>query len=146
MALKGANSSRSFFVSSPLSTNLSAATMLQRPFLCPVWKRPAATRILKQSQGRYPYASSPLGLFQRKNLLSSNANQKQKQPNKDGDPSEEWPSEPQTQRRRGGRIPAAPTSLRRVAVEAQRSRDSFLSKTQLREQGFYQTKVSISTI
>ncbi|OGE53176.1 hypothetical protein PENARI_c008G11969 [Penicillium arizonense] len=44
------------------------------------------------------------------------------------------------QRRRSNRLPAAPTSLRRVAVEAQRSKDGFLSKALLKEQGLYRTK------
>lgn len=91
--------------------------------------------MLRLPQSQFPWVFSP-----RTGFFSSVAHLRQKQSNKDGDVSEDWSSEPQKQRRRGARSPAAPTSLRRVAVEAQRSRDSFISKAQLKEQGFYQTK------
>ncbi|KAH2828439.1 hypothetical protein KXW08_004447 [Aspergillus fumigatus] len=85
------------------------------------------------------HASYPLGLPRRKDFFSSNAFLSQKQ-SRNGDLSQELSSETQKQRRRGARNPAAPTSLRRVAVEAQRSKDGILSKAQLKEQGIYQTK------
>lgn len=89
----------------------------------------------------YPSHTLPAGIFsQHKSCFSSNTQLRQKNRDKDSNASEEW-DESQTQRKRGGRNPAAPTSLRRVAVEAQRSRDKFFSKAQLREQGLYQTKV-----
>lgn len=107
--------------------------MFLRPYLCSAWQRP----VLRLPQSQFPWVFSP-----RTGFFSSIAHFRQKQSNKDGDVSEDWSSEPQKQRRRGARSPAAPTSLRRVAVEAQRSRDSFISRAQLKEQGFYQTKVS----
>lgn len=91
---------------------------------------------------RLPQSQFPPDFSARNGFFSSVAHLRQKQSSKDADTSEDWSSEPQKQRRRGARSPAAPTSLRRVAVEAQRSRDSFISKAQLKEQGFYQTKVS----
>ncbi|KAL4946150.1 hypothetical protein BDV06DRAFT_183268 [Aspergillus oleicola] len=113
--------------------------MFARPYVTPICKRPAAIRILKQPQSHYLHATSPLGLPRRKDFFSSNAYLAQKQP-ATGDAAEGSSQESQKQRKRGGRSPAAPTSLRRVAVEAQRSRDSFRSKTQLREAGLLQTK------
>jgi hypothetical protein len=80
-----------------------------------------------------------LGLPRRKNFFSSNAYLAQKQLSKDDGSSDSLDS--QKQRQRSGRIPAAPTSLRRVAVEAQRSKDGILSKAQLKEQGIDQSKV-----
>ncbi|KAL1991375.1 hypothetical protein VTN49DRAFT_5367 [Thermomyces lanuginosus] len=44
------------------------------------------------------------------------------------------------QRRKAARSPAAPTSLRRVAVEAQRSKDGMKSRSMLSEKGLGQTK------
>ncbi|RMJ25916.1 YagE family [Aspergillus sp. HF37] len=87
---------------------------------------------------RQPRNQCPFGLPRRKNFFSSDSRVLQKHSKNEG--TEESPPEPQAQRRRGGRNPAAPTSLRRVAVEAQRSRDGFLTEAQLRERGLYQTK------
>lgn len=115
--------------------------MFLRPYLCLAWKRPTVGRSLTiQPHGHYPHVLPSFSFGRPKDCFSSGAWLKQKQPEKDNTASEEW-AEPQNQRKRGSRNPAAPTSLRRVAVEAQRSKDSFLSKAQLREQGFYQTKV-----
>lgn len=109
--------------------------MFPRLYLRSAWR----TLQQPQSHGR---CTPPFSVaLRQKALFSSFSHFKQKQPNKDDESPEEWSSE-QKQRKRGGRSPAAPTSLRRVAVEAQRSRDSILSKAQLREQGLYQTKVS----
>lgn len=47
----------------------------------------------------------------------------------------------QLQRRKLARSPAANSSLRRVAVEAQRSRSNILSRTQLLEKGLGEVKV-----
>lgn len=47
----------------------------------------------------------------------------------------------QSQRRKLARSPAANSSLRRVAVEAQRTRSGILSRTQLLEQGLGELKV-----
>ncbi|KAE8390547.1 hypothetical protein BDV23DRAFT_155268 [Aspergillus alliaceus] len=114
--------------------------MFARPYVYSICKRPAATRLVKQPRSQYLHATSPLSLPRRKDFFSSNAYLAQKQ-TKTGDVSEELGEEFQKQRRRGGRSPAAPTSLRRVAVEAQRSKDGFLSRAMLKEQGLYQTKV-----
>lgn len=115
--------------------------MFARPYVCSICRRPTVARLLKLPQSQYLHASYPLGLPRRKDFFSSNAFLSQKQ-SRNGDLSEELSSETQKQRKRGARNPAAPTSLRRVAVEAQRSKDGFLSKAQLKEQGLYQTKVS----
>ncbi|PLN85856.1 hypothetical protein BDW42DRAFT_133295 [Aspergillus taichungensis] len=112
--------------------------MFARPYICTACKRPATSKLLKQPRNQYIHASSPLSLPRRKDFFSSNAHLSQKQP-KNGDLSDES-AESQKQRRRTGRSPAASTSLRRVAVEAQRSKDGILSKAQLRERGVFQTK------
>ncbi|KAL4764424.1 RMD1 family protein [Aspergillus foveolatus] len=109
--------------------------MFARPYVSSICNRPAAVRILRQPQSHYLHESPPLSLPRRKDFFSSNAFLAQKH----GDAAE-GSEESQKQRRRGTRSPAAPTSLRRVAVEAQRSRDSFKSKAQLREAGLLQTK------
>ncbi|KAE8352600.1 hypothetical protein BDV28DRAFT_134902, partial [Aspergillus coremiiformis] len=114
--------------------------MFTRPFVCSICKSPAVTRLVKQPRNQYLHATSPFDLPRRKDFFSSNAYLAQKQPQA-GDVSEELGQEFQKQRRRGGRSPAAPTSLRRVAVEAQRSKDGFLPKAMLKEQGLYQKKV-----
>lgn len=112
-----------------------------KPYLCSAWKRPAVGRLFMIQPHSYPSHTLPAGIFsQHKSCFSSDTQLRQKNRDKDSNASEVW-DESQTQRKRGGRNPAAPTSLRRVAVEAQRSRDKFFSKAQLREQGLYQTKV-----
>ncbi|KAJ6019011.1 hypothetical protein N7522_001078 [Penicillium canescens] len=68
--------------------------------------------------------------------FSSNANSRQYNTDEPTDDA----LDSKKQRRRSNRLPAAPTSLRRVAVEAQRSKDGFLSKALLKEQGLYRTK------
>ncbi|KAL5002407.1 hypothetical protein BDV10DRAFT_120364 [Aspergillus recurvatus] len=109
--------------------------MFARPYVSSICNRPAAIRILRQPQSHYLHASPPLNLPRRKDFFSSNAFLAQKHGG-----TAEGTEESQKQRRRGTRSPAAPTSLRRVAVEAQRSKDSFKSKAQLREAGLLQTK------
>ncbi|KAL6233967.1 hypothetical protein BDW75DRAFT_213575 [Aspergillus navahoensis] len=109
--------------------------MFARPYVTSICNRSAAIRILRQPQSHYLHATPPLSLPRRKDFFSSNAFLAQKH----GDAAE-GSEESQKQRRRGTRSPAAPTSLRRVAVEAQRSKDSFKSKDQLREAGLLQTK------
>jgi hypothetical protein len=81
-----------------------------------------------------------LSLPRQKDFFSSSVYLAQKQLSTDDGSSDNLDS--QKQRLRSGRIPAAPTSLRRVAVEAQRSKDGILSKAQLKEQGIDQSKVS----
>ncbi|KAG0155169.1 hypothetical protein PDIDSM_742 [Penicillium digitatum] len=111
--------------------------MSARPFVCISCKRPLL-RLPTRPQTQYFHFSPPLALPRRKDFFSSNAHLKLKQNNND------QPIEPfldfQKQRRRGARLPAAPTSLRRVAVEAQRSKDGILSRALLKEQGLYRTK------
>lgn len=114
--------------------------MFSRPYIYSTFKKPAVLRLVKRPQNQYLHRSSPLGLPRRKDFFSSNAYLQQRQL-RNGDSPAEMDPESQKQRRRSGRSPAATTSLRRVAVEAQRSRDGFLSKAQLKEQGIHQTKV-----
>ncbi|KAJ5287952.1 hypothetical protein N7478_003638 [Penicillium angulare] len=111
--------------------------MFARASICSTCKRPMPLRLWRQPQNQYLHASPALQLPRRKDFFSSNAHLAQKLSSKD-DGNEN--AESQKQRRRGVRLPAVSTSLRRVAVEAQRSRDGFLSKSQLKEQGIYQTK------
>lgn len=116
--------------------------MFSRPYACLSCKRPLS-RLLDQSQYQHIHASSALARPRRKEFFSSNAHLKQKQQTNTETDLSEVPLDSQKQRRRGSRLPAAPTSLRRVAVEAQRSKDGFLSKALLREQGLFRTKVII---
>lgn len=115
--------------------------MFARPYVCLSCKR-SISHLLKRPQIQYIHASPSLALPRRKDFFSSNAYLKQKQQIDNGDPIE-FSSDSQKQRRRGNRSPAAPTSLRRVAVEAQRSKDGIHSKALLKEQGLHQTKVNI---
>ncbi|KAJ5540061.1 hypothetical protein N7513_008393 [Penicillium frequentans] len=112
--------------------------MFARASLCSACKRPVPTRLWRQPQSQFLHATPALELPRRKDFFSSNAHLSQKQSSK-----EEGAEilESQKQRRRAARSPAAPTSLRRVAVEAQRSREGSASKAQLREQGIHQTKI-----
>lgn len=118
-------------------------TMFARPFVCLSCKRPVL-QLPTRPQTQYLHVSPPLALPRRKDFFSSNAHLKQNQNNND-EPIEFSPDS-QKQRRRGPRLPAAPTSLRRVAVEAQRSKDGIHSKALLKEQGLYRTKVGITEI
>ncbi|KAJ6115903.1 Protein of unknown function DUF155 [Penicillium sp. IBT 18751x] len=111
--------------------------MFARAPFCLACRRSLALRPLARPQIQYLHASPALELPRRRDFFSSNANLAQKQPSDDESIEQ---LELQKQKRRAGRAPAAPTSLRRVAVEAQRSRDGFISKTQLKEQGIDQTK------
>ncbi|RDH30454.1 hypothetical protein BDQ94DRAFT_148458 [Aspergillus welwitschiae] len=113
--------------------------MFARPRLCTLSSRPSAVKFLRQPRSQYLHATPPLSYPRRKDFFSSNAYLYQKQM-KNGDTTDEAVLESQKQRRRSNRSPAASTSLRRVAVEAQRSKDGMLSKAQLREQGLYQPK------
>lgn len=117
--------------------------MFARPYVCLSCKAPVL-RLPTRPQTQYFHVSPPLARPRRKDFFSSNAHLKQKQNNTD-EPIE-FPADSQKQRRRGPRLPAAPTSLRRVAVEAQRSKDGILSKALLKEQGLYRTKVGITEI
>ncbi|KAL2831071.1 hypothetical protein BDW59DRAFT_140335 [Aspergillus cavernicola] len=114
--------------------------MFARSYVSSICKRPAVIRLLKLPQSHCLHASPPLGLPRRKDFFSSNAFLAQKH-SAVSDTTEGPANESQKQRRRGPRSPAAPTSLRRVAVEAQRSKDNFRSRAQLREDGLLQTKV-----
>lgn len=124
------------------SIRLSPAMFARAPF-CLACKRPLSLRPLTRPQIQYLHASPALELPRRRDFFSSNANLAQKQPNNDESIEQ---LELQKQKRRASRAPAAPTSLRRVAVEAQRSREGFISKSQLKEQGIDQTKVEYLTI
>ncbi|OOF99803.1 hypothetical protein ASPCADRAFT_203627 [Aspergillus carbonarius ITEM 5010] len=113
--------------------------MFARPHVCALSLRHPAVRLFQQPRSQYLHASPLLSYPRRKDFFSSNAYLCQKQ-SRNGDTVEEVSLDTQKQRKRSNRSPAASTSLRRVAVEAQRSKDGILSKAQLREQGLYQTK------
>lgn len=118
-------------------------TMFARSAICSACKRPVTLRVSRQPQNQYLHASSALALPRRRDFFTFNAQLAQKQSHKNDESAETL--ELQKQRKRSARAPAAPTSLRRVAVEAQRSRDGYLSKAQLKEQGIHQTKVIFTT-
>ena len=117
--------------------------MFARPYICFSCCRRPASRFPMRPQTQFLHASPRLALPRRKDFFSSNAHLKQKQNAEE--PIESSPDS-RNQRRRGPRSPAAPTSLRRVAVEAQRSKDSILSKSLLKEQGLHRTKVACLTL
>lgn len=117
-------------------------TMFTRSTIFSACRRPVIPQLLRQTQNQCLHASPALALPRRRDFFTSNAQLAQKQSNTNDESLENL--ELQKQRRRSARAPAAPTSLRRVAVEAQRSRDGFLSKAQLKEQGIDQTKVTLT--
>lgn len=104
--------------------------MFARPSAYLACKRPISRLLIRPQNQAFP----PLALPRR---FSSNAHLRQ---NNTDEPTDDA-LDSKKQRRRSNRLPAAPTSLRRVAVEAQRSKDGFLSKALLKEQGLYRTKV-----
>ncbi|OJK05169.1 hypothetical protein ASPACDRAFT_38738 [Aspergillus aculeatus ATCC 16872] len=100
-----------------------------------------AARFTQQPRSQYLQASPFLGaLSRREHTFSTHAFLAQKQTRNGEIAEEQLQFEGQKQRKRSSRTPAAQTSLRRVAVEAQRSKDGILSKAQLREQGLYTVK------
>lgn len=115
--------------------------MFAKNALCLACKRNVVSPLHRNSRNQYLHALPALNSPRRKDFFSSNALLAQKQLGKNDGLSDSPDS--QKQRRRGGRGPAAPTSLRRVAVEAQRSKDGFISKAQLKEQGIYHARVLI---
>lgn len=78
-----------------------------------------AKRILRLRQ---IHSTSPLCSPRRRDFFSSNA-VLQQQPSRNGEATEQQ----HQQARKSSRLPAGKTSLRRVAVEAQRSRDGILT-------------------
>ncbi|KAJ6028344.1 hypothetical protein N7540_003920 [Penicillium herquei] len=112
--------------------------MFARASLCSSCKRPVPLRVLRQPYNHCLHASPALELPRRKDFFSSNAHLAQKSNKEDGAESLDG----QKQRRRGVRSPAAPTSLRRVAVEAQRSRDGFLLQGPAQRAGHSPNKVT----
>ncbi|KAJ9202335.1 hypothetical protein DTO021D3_4469 [Paecilomyces variotii] len=114
--------------------------MFARPYVCSACRKSTVFGVLRQPRNQHLHASPPLGLPRRKDFFSSNAYLKQKQSQGDSEAAQSE-LETQKQRRKASRTPATKTSLRRVAVEAQRSRDGILSKAQLSEKGLYKTKI-----
>ncbi|OXV09417.1 hypothetical protein Egran_02819 [Elaphomyces granulatus] len=98
---------------------------------------------IRQPRNQHLHASSSFSHGRRKDFFSSNAvlRQSQSQSQPANNTSKELNLQGQSKKRKAGRSAAANTSLRRVAVEAQRSRDGILSDSQLTEKGLYQTKV-----
>lgn len=94
---------------------------------------------VRQPRNQHLHASSSFSHGRRKDFFSSNAVLSQSQPA--NSTAKELNLQGQSKKRKAGRSAAANTSLRRVAVEAQRSKDGTLSETQLTEKGLYQTKV-----
>ncbi|KAJ5360999.1 hypothetical protein N7541_001843 [Penicillium brevicompactum] len=112
--------------------------MFGKPYVCLGCKR-TLSRPLLRSQTQLIFGYPSLLLPRRKEFFSSGTHLNQSRGQASNHPTETHPDS-QNQRRRGSRSPAAPTSLRRVAVEAQRSKDGFISKALLREQGLNGTK------
>lgn len=86
---------------------------------------------------------SLLDLRLRRDFSCSRARSSQKHGATEPPPQEDAGSSgSQSQRRKLARSPTANSSLRRVAVEAQRTRSGILSRTQLLEQGLGELKVT----
>ena len=109
-------------------------------FVCNACRKPTTFEVLKQPRQQFLHASPPLFLPRRKDFFSSNATLRQKQPSQDTPKGEEL-TESSKQKRKATRSPIAKTSLRRVAVEAQRSRDGILSKARPSEERPFTSKV-----
>lgn len=130
--------------------------MFSRAYIHTALKKPTVLGLVQRPLSHnfyYLHRSTLLCSSRRKDHFSSKAYLLQRQTANDDSPTDETATvssqrqqEIQRQRKRGVRSPAAPTSLRRVAVEAQRSKSAFLSKTQLEERGLYQTKVCCVSI
>ncbi|PYI34167.1 hypothetical protein BP00DRAFT_484951 [Aspergillus indologenus CBS 114.80] len=114
--------------------------MFARPYVGSMTFWPSVARFTNQPRSQVLQASPLAGALRRQGLFSSHAFLAQKQARNGENAEEQFHLEGQKQRKRSSRTPAAQTSLRRVAVEAQRSKDGILSKAQLREQGLYKTK------
>jgi required for meiotic nuclear division protein 1 len=117
--------------------------MFARPYICSTCRKPAMFAAIRQPRNQHLHASSSFSHGRRKDFFSSNAvlRQSQSQSQPANNTSKELNLQGQSKKRKAGRSAAANTSLRRVAVEAQRSRDGILSDSQLTEKGLYQTKV-----
>ncbi|PYH40421.1 RMD1 family protein [Aspergillus saccharolyticus JOP 1030-1] len=115
--------------------------MFAPPYVGSINFRPLVARLIRRPRSPYLPTPSPVDGFRRKAFLSLSPSFVQKQSFRDGENAEILDETQKQPRKRNSRKPAAQTSLRRVAVEAQRSKDGILSKAQLREQGLlYKTK------
>jgi hypothetical protein len=113
--------------------------MFASRYICSACRAQTAAGLVRQPRYHNLHVSSPLYFPRRKDFFSSNALLNQKQTATDEELKKE--AQNQKQRRKASRSPAANTSLRRVAVEAQRSKDGMLSRSILSEKGLNQCKV-----
>jgi len=95
-------------------------------------------------KGRHIHGSPVLQTPRRRDFFSSNAalQQQRQDPPPNGDNAEYQ----QPQQRKGSRLPAGKTSLRRVAVEAQRSRDGITTPGKPALNGLPKAKVCLPAI
>lgn len=119
-----------------LSYNSSFSQRLYSSFL-------EGSSILKHNnclKGRHIHGSLVLQTPGRRDFFSSNAalQQQPQNPLRNGDDGEYQ----QPQQRKGSRLPAGKTSLRRVAVEAQRSRDGIITLGKTDLNGLPKAKIS----
>ncbi|ERF75840.1 hypothetical protein EPUS_01206 [Endocarpon pusillum Z07020] len=108
--------------------------LLSGPYICPSCRQ-AAGDFSRQKDLRPLHAAPALLLPRRRDFFSSNSVLRQQVQNPDGSKDKQLTQSDngevaQIPKRKGARASAAKTSLRRVAVEAQRSKDSSLSKSQ----------------
>lgn len=109
-------------------------------FICNSCRNSSVFGVLNQPRHQFLHAAPPLLLPRRKDFFSSNATLRQKQSSQEL-PKGEQPPENSKQKRKTARSPVAKTSLRRVAVEAQRSRDGILSRSRPSEERPLTSKV-----
>lgn len=103
---------------------LAMATWLPKRYMCSACRKTTLTiGITNQPRIQRIHATSSLYMPRRRDFFSSNAHLRQINDSKSPTEASE------TQKRRPARSPIGKTSLRRVAVEAQRSKDGILSKT-----------------
>src|SRR5271170_7333388 len=104
--------------------------LLVRPYICSACRK-AGGEALKQPSFRTLH-NSPALLRPRKREFFSSSSPLHSQRSQDAEPPTEGSStsvQPDNPKRKTARSPAAKTSLRRVAVEAQRSKDANLAKS-----------------
>ena len=109
--------------------SLAAWPLLSRPWVCASCRR-ASSDLFKQSRSRTLHAAPPLLHPRRREFFSSNPallSQRQDTEEKTKDDGS-GTAIASPQKRKTARSPAAKTSLRRVAVEAQRSKDGNLAR------------------
>lgn len=105
---------------------LTASRLVTKPSLSALPTRPSALRLDSCTSWRSLHGTGSFLLPRRRDFFSSNASLSQSQPAKAKNEDAESLHGP---KKRSARSPASKTSLRRVAVEAQRSREGAMKES-----------------